>query len=109
LNRAADVVGNNERRLEGKAMMAEIDLTFLQRQQEQILDEMRQMRIEHRDAIQGVRDDMDVLKASIGALSARMQELTTMGQRLENASGNQQDVNTLILDRLSKLTERSAP
>lgn len=92
--------------------MTEIDLKFLQRQQERILDEMRQMRIEHRGAIQGMRDDMDVLRASFGALTgnfgaltAGMRELTTMVQRLENASRNQQDINTLILDRLSALVD----
>lgn len=88
--------------------MTEIDLKFLQRQQERILDEMRQMRIEHRGSIQNVRDDMDVLRASFGTLTASMRELTAMVQRLENASRNQQDINTLILDQLREL-KASAP
>lgn len=79
----------------------EIDLKFLQRQQERILDEMRQMRIEHRGALQGVRDDMDVLKASFGTLTASIRELTAMVHGLGNASRNQQDSITLILDRLA--------
>jgi len=65
---------------------------------ERILDELAIMRLEHRATLQAVRDGMDVLKASIGVLQAMM-------HGIENANRNQQQINTLILDRLSKLTE----
>jgi uncharacterized coiled-coil protein SlyX len=79
-------------------MTSEVTLEFLQRQQERILDELATMRIEHRATLQAVRDDMGVLTASVGVLRAMM-------QGIENANRNQQQINTLILDRLSKLAE----
>lgn len=82
-----------------------ISLDFLAEQQKRIIDDMRQTRIEHRAGLQAVRDDMDVLKASFGELTARMVVITAMVQRLENASRNQQDINMLILDRLSELSK----
>ena len=80
-------------------MTSEVTLEFLQRQQERILDELAAMRIEHRATLQAVRDDMGVLTASVGVLRAMM-------QGIENANRNQQQINTLILDRLSKLAEQ---
>jgi hypothetical protein len=66
--------------------MTEIDLTFISRQQDWILRELAEMRLEHRAGLQGVRDDMDVLKAMVAGLT--------------NASRNQADINALIFEQL---------
>jgi hypothetical protein len=75
-----------------RSRMAEVSFEFLQHQQEKILLELATMRLEHRSTAISLRDDVAVL--------------TSMVQRLEHASRNQQDVNTLILYRLLKFYDR---
>jgi DNA polymerase/3'-5' exonuclease PolX len=98
-------VAKDGRRTDSKHTMAEIDLTFLQQQQQRILDELAEMRLEHRSTVQWMRDSGDVLSMSAASLQANMNELKAMIHRLENASRTQQDVNTLILERLGKLQQ----
>lgn len=69
--------------------VADVDLSFITRQQEAILQEMAAMRVEHRAAITGVRDDIGVL--------------TAMMVRLDHAVRSQHETNALIFDRLRKL------
>lgn len=69
--------------------MTDVDLNFLAKQQDRILSELAEMRIESRSTAASLRDDMSVL--------------TAMVLRLENTSRSQREFNVHVIERVRKL------